>query len=138
MMDCIFCKIINGKSPCWKVYEDDYVIAIFDSYPASEYHTLVIPKKHFKDIYDITEEYLNEITTACKKISKLYKEYLNIADINLVHGSGKNAQQEVFHFHMHIVPRHKGDRYQLHYDPQMDIPKRFNQLLNKFKKLTGD
>ena len=136
--ECIFCKIIKGKSPCWKVYEDDFVIAIFDAYPASEYHTLVIPKKHFKDLYDIDEEYLKKIIVACKKISKLYKKYLNITDINLIHGSGKNAQQDIFHFHMHIVPRHKGDKYQLYYTPQRDISKRFDKLLKKLKQLDED
>lgn len=137
MDDCIFCKIVKEKSPCWKVYEDELVIAIFDAYPASEYHTLVIPKKHFKDLYDIEKKYLERIIVVCRKLAKQYKKHLEIDNVNLIHGSGKFAQQDVFHFHMHIVPRHKGDKYQLHYDPQMSIPKHFDELLKRFKALGG-
>ncbi|MFH1365380.1 MAG: HIT family protein [archaeon] len=133
--DCIFCKIVNGESPCWKVYEDDKVLAFFDVYPATEGHTLVIPKKHFENIYDVPEDYLKSIISACKKISLYYKKK-GIKSVNLIHGSGKNAQQDVFHFHFHIVPRKdaKKDNFKMSYSPKdKEISKNFDSLLSKFK-----
>ncbi|MCG2718728.1 MAG: HIT family protein [Nanoarchaeota archaeon] len=132
--DCIFCKIISGKTPCWKVYEDSLVIAFFDVNPAAEGHILVVPKKHFQDIFDIEEEYIKRIASVCKKLSIALRKAFGVKDINLIHGSGKNAQQDVFHFHMHIWPREAGDKIKLHYKPKLSIRKDFDKILKKIKK----
>ncbi len=134
MDNCIFCKIIKEESPCWKVYEDDLVIAIFDAYPATEGHVLVLPKKHYQDIYDIPEELIAHVVIVCKKVAVNLKKALNVKAVNLIHGSGKVAQQDVFHFHMHIVPRRKNDDFKLHYNPKLDIKPKFDELLSKIKK----
>ncbi|MEA3378408.1 MAG: HIT family protein [Nanoarchaeota archaeon] len=107
MEDCIFCKIVKKESPSWKVYEDELVMAIFDIYPATEGHILVIPKNHYKDIYDIPENLIGHITKVCKRVALNLKKTLGVQAVNLIHGSGKSAQQDVFHFHMHVVPRKK-------------------------------
>jgi histidine triad (HIT) family protein len=107
--NCIFCKIIKGEIPAKKVYEDEKVLAFLDVNPVSRGHTLIIPKKHFENIFDIEEESLKEIINASKKISIFLKEKLNADGVNLLHASGKDAQQSVFHFHLHVVPRYKGD-----------------------------
>lgn len=132
--DCIFCKIISGEGPCWKVYEDDLVIAFFDVNPAAEGHVLVAPKKHFQDIFDIEDEYVKRVALVCKKISLGLRKAFGVKDVNLIHGSGKYAQQDVFHFHMHVWPRKAGDRIKLHYDPKIDIRKKFDRLLIKLKE----
>jgi len=137
MENCIFCKIINGELPSWKVYEDDLVIAFFDIYPAVEGHTLVVPKKHFKDIYDIPEKYIERIASVCKKISLHYKKSLGVNAVNLIHGSGKNAQQDVFHFHVHIIPRYdaKKDNFKISYNPKnKEIADKFDLILKKIKE----
>ncbi|HII16255.1 MAG TPA: HIT domain-containing protein [Nanoarchaeota archaeon] len=131
---CIFCNIINGKAPCWKVYEDNLVIAFFDIHPEAEGHILVVPKKHFKDIFDVEEKYIKRAAVVCKRLSLALNKALGIKDINIIHGSGKNAQQDVFHFHMHIWPRRKGDTIKLQYVPQKGIPPRFDILLERIKK----
>jgi histidine triad (HIT) family protein len=133
MKDCIFCKIVNNESHCWKVYEDKLVIAIFDIYPATEGHILVLPKEHYKNIYDIPEHLIAHISKVCKKIALNLKKTLGIQAINLIHGSGKAAQQDIFHFHMHVVPRKKDDNFKLHYDPKLEIKQKFDELLNKIK-----
>jgi histidine triad (HIT) family protein len=107
--NCIFCKIINGEIPANKIYEDEKVLAFLDINPISKGHTLIIPKTHFENIFDIEEEDLKEIINACKKISILLKENLNADGVNILHASGKDAQQSVFHFHLHVVPRYKED-----------------------------
>jgi histidine triad (HIT) family protein len=108
--NCIFCKIARGEMPSRKVYENKKVIAFLDVNPISKGHVLVIPKKHFKNIFDIDEAYLKEIMLVSKKISQLLKNKLNAEGVNILHASGKEAQQSVFHFHIHIIPRYKGDK----------------------------
>lgn len=109
MEDCIFCKIINNEIPSYKIYEDDLVLAFLDIHPAAEGHTLVIPKKHTKDIFDIEGKYLERIISVAQKIGNKMKESFNIEGVNLYHASGIAAEQSVFHFHLHIIPRKAGD-----------------------------
>lgn len=109
MEECLFCKIINNEIPSHKIYEDDLVLAFLDINPMSKGHTLVIPKKHFKDIFEIEEQYLERIMSVTKKIAAKMKESLGVDGINLYHASGVHAEQSVFHFHLHIVPRRQDD-----------------------------
>ena len=109
MSDCIFCKIINKETPSKIIYENDLVIAILDAFPSSLGHTLIIPKKHFVNIYDVEEEYLVEIIKVAKKLSLAYKEVWGIDNLQLIHNAGQDAQQKVFHFHLHLIPRKAGD-----------------------------
>lgn len=101
-MDCIFCKIIKGDIPSYTIYENDYVKCFLDVSPLSNGHTLIVPKKHFKDIYDIDEEYLLEINKASKKIVELLDEKLSPNGYKLQQNNGN--LQEVKHYHLHVVP----------------------------------
>jgi histidine triad (HIT) family protein len=107
MEDCIFCKIIKGEVPSYKIYEDDFVFAFLDINPLAKGHTLIIPKKHKKDIFEVED--LDKIAIVAKFISKKIKEVLNCEGINIYHASGEAAGQTVFHFHVHIIPRNRGD-----------------------------
>lgn len=120
MPDCIFCKIINKETPSKIIYENDLVIAILDAFPSSLGHTLIIPKKHFVNIYDVEEEYLVEIIKVAKKLSLAYKEVWGIDNLQLIHNAGKDAQQKVFHFHLHLIPRKAGDGINLAH-AQVDV-----------------
>ncbi|MEO0340963.1 MAG: HIT family protein, partial [Bacteroidota bacterium] len=108
MTDCIFCKVARGDAPSWKVYENESTYAFLDINPVSRYHTLVIPKKHYQDIFDIEEKDLQALIATVKKVAKYYKEHLGLEDIQIISNSGAAAQQTVFHLHFHIVPRHHG------------------------------
>lgn len=101
-MDCLFCKIIKGEIPCYKIYENDYVLAFLDINPDCNGHTLVIPKKHFKDVDDIDSIFLSEIYKATKEIKKLLEDKLNCNGISLLQNNGD--VQEIKHFHLHIKP----------------------------------
>ena len=109
MNDCIFCKIIHGEAPSWKVFENEQVYAFLDIHPASRYHTLVIPKKHYENIFDIPEEELKEVIAVVKKIAKLYEAKLGIKNLQIINSNGVEGQQHVFHIHFHLVPRKRGD-----------------------------
>lgn len=93
-----FCKIINKETPSKIIYENDLVIAILDAFPSSLGHTLIIPKKHFVNIYDVEEEYLVEIIKVAKKLSLAYKEVWGIDNLQLIHNAGQDAQQKFFIF----------------------------------------
>ncbi len=109
MKECIFCKIVNGEVLANKIYESDKVLAFLDVKPVSKGHTLIITKKHYKDVYDAPENDLREVIAASKKISIAMEKGLNADGVNILHASRKEAQQSVFHFHVHIVPRYKDD-----------------------------
>ena len=101
-MDCIFCKIVEGKIPSLKIYEDDVILAFLDINPDSNGHTLIIPKKHYKDINDIDEKTLFHIYSKAKDIMKLLEEKLNADGFSLLQNNG--SVQEVKHYHLHIKP----------------------------------
>lgn len=108
--DCVFCKIISGEIPSYKIFEDHTVIVFLDANPASKGHALIVPKTHFDNIYDLPEETFNHIASVIKKLSKAIKEKLNADGLNLINSNGKEAQQDVPHFHIHMIPRYKGDK----------------------------
>ena len=111
MKDCIFCKIIEGVVPCTKVYENEYVLAFADINPATAGHTLVIPKTHCDDIFDMDEEVAARIFESVPAISKLLKETHNCEGLNIVNNNGSIAGQIVFHWHLHLVPRYQNDEF---------------------------
>lgn len=106
---CIFCEIVAGRAGSYTVYEDEHVRAFLDIHPVSMGHTLIVPKAHYENIYDIPEQELTHIAAAAKKLAVLYRDRLGARAANLLQSSGRTAQQEVFHFHMHLIPRYEGD-----------------------------
>ena len=134
-MDCIFCKIVKGEIPSYKIYEDDLVYVFLDINPIAEGHALVIPKKHYENIYDTPEKVLERINVIAKKMALLFQEKLGVNAVNVLNASGKEAQQSVFHLHYHIVPRFDDDGLDLwfHGTPKsgIDVGKVKESLLNE-------
>ena len=108
-MDCIFCKIIKGEIPSYKIYEDEKTYAFLDIACDSFGHTLVIPKKHCQNVLDCDDEYLQATITTVKKIAKHFVEDCGFDGVNILNASGESAQQTVFHLHFHVIPRKKED-----------------------------
>jgi histidine triad (HIT) family protein len=133
MENCIFCKIVRGEFSSKKVYENSRVYAFLDISPVNEYHTLVIPKKHYSNIFDIPEEELKEVIFAVKKICNLYNEKLGIENVQIINNSGSEAQQDVFHIHFHIIPRKKGDGQDISWKTHPDLRVKFEEMLEKLK-----
>lgn len=109
-MDCIFCKIIAGEIPAYKIYEDDLVLAFLDVHPDSNGHTLIIPKKHTLDLESIDSETLTHIMDVAKIIKKKLEDKLQISGVTLIQNNGN--VQEVKHYHLHLKP---------HYEPEQEI-----------------
>lgn len=101
-MDCIFCKIINNDISSYKIYENDMVVCFLDINPLSSGHTLIIPKKHFKDISDIDSKYLSSINDATKYVYNLLMSKLGPDGIRIVQNNG--ICQEIKHYHVHLIP----------------------------------
>ncbi len=108
MEDCIFCKIIAGQIPCSRVYEDEKVLAFLDINPISEGHTLVIPKAHAENLWEIHEEDLTAVHMASKKIIRAMKQVLNPEGVACLQLNGRGVNQVVMHYHLHLIPRTKG------------------------------
>jgi histidine triad (HIT) family protein len=107
-MDCIFCKIIDGEIPSYKLYEDDNILAFLDITQGTKGHTLIIPKKHIKNIYDVDEKTAKEVFGVVPKIAKALKATFNPIGLNIVNNNDKPLQS-VFHFHVHLIPRYEDD-----------------------------
>ena len=108
MCDCIFCKIIKGELPSYKIFENEYVYAFLDISKDVDGHTLVIPKKHFKNMLDCDEKYLSETIKAVKEISNHYIS-LGYNGVNVLNANNECSGQTVFHLHFHIIPRKDND-----------------------------
>ena len=106
--DCIFCKIIKGEIPSYKIYENEFVYAFLDIAKDCYGHTLVIPKNHSENFFDAKEKDLCEVIKAIKLISSHYKT-VGFDAVNIINASGKEAEQSVFHLHFHIIPRKEDD-----------------------------
>lgn len=106
---CVFCKIINNEIPCYKVYEDDQVIAFLDISQVTHGHTLVVPKKHYENIFVLDEAIAGELYKAVVKVSNILKKGLNLTDLNIINNNGPVAGQTVNHYHIHLVPRYSDD-----------------------------
>ncbi len=108
MEDCIFCKIIKGEIPSFKVYEDDNVFAFGDINPISQGHTLVIPKNHAENLWEIEEQDLFAVHKASKKIIDAMKSSLDTIGVACVQLNGRGVNQVVMHYHLHLIPRVSG------------------------------
>jgi len=109
MDDCIFCKILKGEIPSYKIYEDDKTYAFLDISRDCYGHTLVIPKKHFVNVMDCEEEYMSAVAAAVRKIANHFVGECGFSGVNVLNASGKSAQQSVFHLHFHVIPRKEDD-----------------------------
>lgn len=107
--NCIFCKIANGEIPSATLYEDDEFRVILDLNPASKGHALVLPKEHFANLFEIPADVLGRAAGVAKKVSEKLFNGLHADGFNLLQNNGESAGQTVFHFHMHLIPRYKGD-----------------------------
>ncbi len=107
-MDCIFCKIIDGEIPSYKVYEDAFVYAFLDISQGTKGHTLVIPKKHVDNLYGLDERTAKAVFSVVPKLANALKEAFNPIGLNVVNNTEKPLQS-VNHFHIHLLPRYEND-----------------------------
>ena len=109
MKSCVFCEISQGRRDSNVIYQTDAVICFLPLTLQAYGHTIIAPKQHFADIYTIPEVILTSLTAVTKTLALHYKEQINATGVNLLHASGISAQQSVFHFHVHLIPRFEND-----------------------------
>lgn len=107
--NCVMCAIVAGEIPSHKVYEDENFLAFLDIYPANPGHTLIIPKRHTPDIFGLTKQEAAGLMPLAQRLAEKIRKTLNPAGINILQNNGKVAGQVIFHYHLHIIPRHEGD-----------------------------
>ena len=130
MSDCIFCKIANGEIPSNTIYEDDDFRVILDLGPATKGHALVLPKKHYADLFEIPEETVAGAVKVAKKVAGIMKEKLGCDGLNLVQNNGEAAGQTVMHFHLHIIPRYKDDGQHILWKPTSPTAEELVEIKN--------
>ena len=129
MKACIFCKIINKELPTRTIYEDEDIQVIMNTNPITDGHLLILPKKHYENIFDIKEEIIaHSIKVLREKLYPLIKEKLNCEGLTICENNFLG--QEIKHFHIHVIPRYKDDNVDFSYnkDKITDLDKVFQQL----------
>ena len=110
-MDCTFCKIVEGSLPSWRVYEDEHTVAFLDKGHATRGHTLVVPRRHAADIWALSEEQALAVMRSVHRVARLLRERLDLRGLNIAQANGVAAWQEIFHYHVHLIPRYGNDRF---------------------------
>lgn len=134
MEECIFCSIAGGKIPASKIYEDKNIMSFLDIMPANKGHCLVVPKKHYETLLDISDEDLKNLILTAKNVAKALSLSIGNGSYNIVMNNGKEAGQMVAHAHIHIIPRFKGDRLRLKWSHKKYDEKEMKEIQEKIRK----
>ena len=130
---CIFCKIVNGEIPSYKIYEDEYCIAFLDLSQANIGHTLVVSKEHFNNILEIDNDISSHIFKVATILAKKISNVLGVKNFNILNNCGKDAGQTINHFHVHIIPRYENDEIVMKFSEHKLSEDEFKALANKLK-----
>ena|SRR5438270_12899338 len=131
--DCIFCKIVAGRMPCFKLLEEDKTLAIMDIYPANDGHCLVLAKEHYPTLFDISDEAFAAVARSVSRVARAVNQALSPVGMNLVQANGPGAQQSVQHFHVHVLPRKRGDDLKLNWGAKPADPETIAALAEKIR-----
>ena len=113
MSDCVFCKIVAGQIPSTRVFEDEHTLAFMDLGQVNPGHVLVAVKKHAPNLYELDEVQAAAVARACGKVSKAIRNAFKPEGLSVYQANGKAAGQTVFHYHVHLLPRHEADGMEL-------------------------
>lgn len=130
--NCIFCKILAGEIPSTAVYEDDDFKAILDVNPAARGHVIILPKNHAANIYELPDEDASKIMIVAKKIATAIEKTYHCDGVNILQNNGEAAGQTVFHLHVHVIPRFKGDTVNIGWK-QGDMPEDLDAICKEIQ-----
>lgn len=134
MESCIFCKIIKGEVDCFKIHDDKDLIVILDKFPNNIGHSLIIPKRHVENIFELDDDLSGKILKTANRIAKAVKNGLKADGINILQNNGEAANQTVGHFHMHVIPRYFGDTVEIKWVNNKFNDSDFDFTLKKIKQ----
>ena len=131
--DCVFCKIIAGELPANFVDEDERTVAFLDISPATPGHTLVVPRRHTRDLLEIDPDELSAVMRAAQRLAARIESRLGADGINLLNSCRSAAWQTVFHFHVHVIPRYEHDPLRLPWVPTSGDPEEIAAVAEKLR-----
>jgi histidine triad (HIT) family protein len=126
--NCIFCKLANGIIPTNSIYEDEKFNVILDMSPATKGHALILPKDHYKNLYELPSDTAADVMKLAKKMAVEMTEKLGADGFNLVQNNNEVAGQTVFHFHMHLIPRYNDDAQKIAWNPTSPTPEELKAI----------
>jgi len=135
--DCIFCKIIEGKIPCAKVYDRGGIFAFLDIAPVNKGHALVVPKAHHATLFDLPPDLGRELLTALKLVGQAVMQATGAAGLNVGMNNFEVAGQLVHHAHFHLIPRHEGDGLKLWTQHAYESGEEMQRLAQAVKQAIG-
>ena len=135
--DCVFCQIARGKERASYVWDDPHVFGMMSLEQPTPYKVLILPKEHVETIFDLSDELASAIFQATVKVARAIRAASGCDGMNIVQSNGKLGQQDVFHFHLHIVPRFPGDGIQLKWDNTPEDRSRLDGLAEEIRTKTG-
>jgi histidine triad (HIT) family protein len=130
-VDCTFCKILEGVLPSWRVYEDENSIAFLDKGQATRGHTLVVPRRHAEDIWALSEDEARDVMRAVHRVARLLRDTLRPLGLNVTQANGKAAWQDVFHYHVHMIPRYGNDEFRPPWRSTSPTPQQMSDVLQQ-------
>ena len=131
--NCIFCKLAKNEIPSHKIYEDDDFLAFLDVFPSSLGHTLIIPKAHYENIFDIPEDTAANLQRLVVRTAAALKNSLGTGHINILQNNGNAAGQTVFHYHVHLIPRYEDDSINIRWTTAKHLPEEFSACVDDIK-----
>jgi len=133
--DCLFCSIVDGEMPSYKLYEDDFFYVMLDRFPKCLGHTLILPKRHAMTVFDLTAEECARLMPLAQRVATAMREVLGYTGLNLLQNNGETAGQEIMHFHLHLIPRFAGDNMVIRMKTEDPAPKDFEEMAEKLCRL---
>ncbi len=133
--NCVFCKIAGGEIPSTTLYEDEDFRVILDLGPATRGHALLLPKEHYRDLFELDDETAAKVLVKAKRIAGRMKKALGADGFNLVQNNGEAAGQTVFHFHMHLIPRYRDDHAGILWEPGRTTPEEMEEIRSRISSL---
>lgn len=137
LAECLFCRIVAGEERAWRVHEDEHAVAILDRFPSVPGHTLVFPRRHASDIWDIRREDAGRLMEVVHDVAALLAQRLNPEGMTLFQANRAAGWQTVFHIHVHLVPRHAGDPLTASWKPQTATEAELDSVLHRVTRSTA-
>ena len=137
MTDCVFCKIVAGRIPSIRVFEDEQALAFMDIGQVNPGHVLVAVKKHAANLYELDEAQAAAVARACVKISRAIRDAFEPEGLSVYQANGQAAGQTVFHYHVHLLPRHAGDGMELIWPVKNPPRERLEEYAGKIRAQMG-
>ncbi len=132
--NCLFCKIADGELESATIFESNEFRVILDKFPSGKGHTLIMPKEHFEDIYDLDGETAGKLFALATVIAKSLKKVLNCDGMNILQNNGEVAGQTVMHFHLHLIPRFEDDGINFKWKTKQFSDEQLGELVSEIAK----